>query len=256
MSPVRPARRALRAVRAQSPKRPKPDRKRRGRESRAELATRARRIAERLAREYSDARCALEHETPLQLLVSTILSAQCTDERVNQVTPELFRRFPDAAAIAASAPGELEAVIRSTGFFNNKAKNLRACCRLLVERHGGDVPRTMDELLQLPGVARKTANVVLGTAYGIAAGVVVDTHVLRIARLLKLTRQSDPVKIERDLIALLPPQEWIDFSHRLIWHGRRVCIANRPKCEQCVLADLCPSARVDASVTAARGAAR
>lgn len=210
----------------------------------AEKEARARAIARRLAREYADAECALVHESPLQLLIATILSAQCTDERVNLVTKELFRKYPDARSIAESPPGELEQVIRSTGFFNNKAKNLRACCRLLVERHGGEVPRTMDELLELPGVARKTANVVLGTAFGIASGVVVDTHVIRITRLLRLTRQKDPEKIERDLIRLLPQSEWIDFSHRLIWHGRRVCIARRPQCSRCVLADLCPSARV------------
>jgi endonuclease-3 len=211
----------------------------------AEKEARARAISRRLAREYADAECALVHDTPLQLLIATILSAQCTDERVNLVTKELFRRYRDARSIAESPPGELEQVIRPTGFFNNKAKNLRACCRILVERHGGEVPRTMDELLELPGVARKTANVVLGTAFGVAAGVVVDTHVMRITRLLRLTRQRDPEKIERDLIRLLPQSEWIDFSHRLIWHGRRVCIARRPQCARCVLADLCPSAKVE-----------
>jgi endonuclease-3 len=207
---------------------------------------RARAIVRRLAREYADAECALVHATPLQLLIATILSAQCTDERVNLVTRELFAKYPDARAIAESPPGELEQVIRPTGFFNNKAKNLRGCCRILVEKHGGAVPRTMDELLELPGVARKTANVVLGTAFGVASGVVVDTHVIRITRLLRLTRQSDPEKIERDLTALLPPSEWINFSHRLIWHGRKVCIARRPQCQRCVLADLCPSARAEA----------
>jgi endonuclease-3 len=205
---------------------------------------RARAIARRLAREYADAECALVHETPLQLLIATILSAQCTDERVNLVTKELFRKYPDARAIAESPPGELEQVIRSTGFFNNKAKSLRGCCRILVERYGGEVPHTMEQLLELPGVARKTANVVLGTAFGVAAGVVVDTHVTRITRLLRLTRQRDPEKIERDLIRLLPQSDWIDFSHRLIWHGRRVCIARRPQCSRCVLSDLCPSARL------------
>ena len=206
---------------------------------------RARAIVKRLAREYADAECALVHESPLQLLIATILSAQCTDERVNLVTKELFRRYPDARSIAESPPGELEQVIRSTGFFNNKAKNLRRCCAILVERYGGEVPRTMEQLLELPGVARKTANVVLGTAFGIAAGVVVDTHVMRITRLLRLTRQRDPEKIERDLIRLLPQSDWIDFSHRLIWHGRRICIARRPQCARCVLADLCPSARIE-----------
>jgi endonuclease-3 len=211
----------------------------------SEKVARARAIVRRLAREYADAECALVHATPLQLLIATILSAQCTDERVNLVTRELFAKYPDARAIAESPPGELEQVIRPTGFFNNKAKNLRGCCRILVEKHGGAVPRTMDELLELPGVARKTANVVLGTAFGIASGVVVDTHVIRITRLLRLTRQSDPERIERDLTALLPQSEWINFSHRLIWHGRKVCIARRPQCQRCVLADLCPSARVE-----------
>lgn len=206
------------------------------------LLERARAITHELGRQYGDATCALHHNSPLQLLLATILSAQCTDERVNQVTPALFARFPTAAALAASAPGEVEAIIRPTGFFNAKAKNLRGCCQALVDRHGGEVPRTMEELLLLPGVARKTANVVLGTAFHLATGVVVDTHVLRITRLLGLTRQSAPEKVERDLVALLPESEWIDFSHRLIWHGRKVCIARRPQCHACTLAPLCPSA--------------
>jgi endonuclease III len=213
------------------------------------LIDRARAIATELRRQYGDAQCALDHTSPLQLLLATILSAQCTDERVNQVTPALFTRFPTAAAIAASAPGEVEAIIRPTGFFNAKARHLRGCCQALVDRHGGEVPRTMEELLLLPGVARKTANVVLGTAYRIAAGVVVDTHVLRITRLLGLTRQTTPEKIERDLIALLPESEWIDFSHRLIWHGRKVCIARRPQCHACTLAPWC-----DHAAKLARGA--
>ncbi|MSR46062.1 MAG: endonuclease III [Planctomycetes bacterium] len=203
---------------------------------------RALEIVRALAEEHGDATCALQHRNAFELLVATILSAQCTDARVNQVTPALFARYPTARALAASAPGEVEALIRPTGFFNNKAKNLRGCARALIERHGGEVPRTMEELLFLPGVARKTANVVLGTAYGIAAGVVVDTHVIRITRLLGLTRQSTPEKIERDLAVLLPADEWINFSHRLIWHGRKVCIARRPQCQRCSLAPLCPSA--------------
>ena len=220
----------------------------RRRETADEKRARARKIVARLAREYGDATCALTHASPLELLVATILSAQCTDARVNLVTPGLFAKYPDARAFAESPPGELEEAIRSTGFYNNKAKSLRGCGRRLVEEHGGAVPRTLEELLELPGVARKTANVVLGTAFGIAAGVVVDTHVARIAKLLGLTRESDPVKIERDLMALLPREEWIDFSHRLIWHGRRVCIARRPQCDRCVLADVCPSAFVAARV--------
>jgi endonuclease-3 len=227
-----------------SPARPATAKRRR--ENAEARRSRARTIAARLAREYGDATCALTHANPLQLLVATILSAQCTDARVNLVTPGLFAKYRDARAFAASPPGELEDAIRSTGFFNNKAKSIRGCCRLLVERHGGAVPRTIEELLELPGVARKTANVVLGTAFGIAAGVVVDTHVARLSKLLGLTRASDPVQIERDLIALLPGEQWIDFSHRMIWHGRRVCIARRPQCDRCVLADLCPSAHVAA----------
>ncbi len=208
------------------------------------LRRRALEIVRRLAREYADARCALTHEDPLQLLVATILSAQCTDVRVNLVTKELFRKYRGARDFAASPPGVLEREIRSTGFFRNKARSIRGACAAIATRHGGKVPRTMDELLELPGVARKTANVVLGTAFGIASGVVVDTHVMRIARLLRLTREANPVRIERDLAALLPPETWIDFSHRLIWHGRRVCIARRPRCDGCVVVDLCPSADV------------
>jgi endonuclease-3 len=188
---------------------------------------------------YPDVRCELEHSSPFQLVVATILSAQCTDARVNMVTPTLFARWPDARALAGADQGELERVIHSTGFFRNKAKNLLGMARALVERHDGQVPQSMDELLALPGVARKTANVVLGTAYGIASGVVVDTHVIRLSNLLGLTRHQDPIKIERDLAELVPSTEWIDFSHRLIWHGRRVCIANRPRCNECPLP--CPS---------------
>jgi endonuclease-3 len=188
---------------------------------------------------YPDVRCELDHENAFQLTVATILSAQSTDKRVNMVTPELFRRWPDAAALASADPAELEQVIHSTGFFRNKAKSLLGMARRLVERHDGEVPRTMEEMLELPGVARKTSNVVLGTAYGIASGVVVDTHVMRLSNLLGLTQNTDPVKIELDLQGIIPKDEWIDFSHRLIWHGRRVCIANRPKCGECPLP--CPS---------------
>jgi endonuclease-3 len=200
---------------------------------------RVRKIIDGLAALYPDAHCELDHRNAFELVCATIMSAQCTDERVNKVTPEFFRRWPDAEALAAASPAEVEDVIHSTGFFRNKTKSLIGMARALVEKHGGQVPRTMEELLELPGVARKTANVVLGTAYGIASGVVVDTHVTRLSHLLGLTRQDDPVKIEQDLQQLLPKDVWIDFSHRLIWHGRRVCIARRPKCDRCPLP--CPS---------------
>lgn len=171
-----------------------------------------------------------------------MLSAQCTDKRVNMVTPALFRRFPDAASLAAAEAGEVEALIRSTGFFRNKARNLLGLAKGLVERFGGEVPRTMDELLTLPGVARKTANCVLSNAYGLAEGVVVDTHVLRLSRLLGLTRSSNPARVEEDLCRRFPRESWPILSHRLIWHGRRTCIANRPRCGECALAPRCPSA--------------
>lgn len=199
----------------------------------------ARKIAKALARGYPDAVCALHHDGPFQLLVATILSAQCTDQRVNSVTPALFRRYPDAAALAASRQADVERIIRSLGFFRAKATSLRGMARGLVERFGGEMPRTLDELVSLPGVGRKTANVLLGTAFGIATGVVVDTHVTRITRLLGLTRHTQPEKIERDLMRLLPRVEWVNFSHRLIHHGRRVCIARRPKCPECALLKLC-----------------
>ena len=190
---------------------------------------------------YPDAECALRHGDAFQLLAATILSAQCTDARVNMVTPELFRRWPTPAALAEASQGEVEGVVRSTGFFRNKAKSLRGMAAALRDRHGGAVPRTMEELTALPGAARKTANVVLGTAFGIAEGVVVDTHVGRIARRLGLTKHDDPVKVERDLMAALPREEWTMFSHRLIHHGRRVCTARSPKCGECPVAAMCPS---------------
>jgi len=201
---------------------------------------RAEAIARRLARAYPRATCSLDFETPFQLLIATILSAQCTDRRVNQVTGDLFSRWPTAAALAAAPPRALESVIRSTGFFRAKAKSILGCCRGLVERHGGDVPRTLDDLVRLPGVGRKTANVVLGSAFGEASGVVVDTHVGRLSRRLGLTRHTDAVRAERDLVALLPRRHWIAFSHRLIEHGRTVCSARAPRCDTCVLAVLCP----------------
>ncbi len=195
----------------------------------------------RLKRLYPDATCSLNYETPVQLLVATILSAQCTDERVNMVTPELFRRFPDAAALASAELSEIETLVRSTGFYRNKAKNIQAACRMIVTEYGGEVPKLMEELLKLPGVARKTANVVLAHAYGINAGVTVDTHVKRLSNRLGLTEHDDPVRIERDLIELLPQPDWENWSIRLIYHGRAVCMARNPACERCLLADLCPS---------------
>jgi endonuclease-3 len=201
---------------------------------------RAEAIALRLARAFPHARCSLDFESPFQLLVATILSAQCTDKRVNAVTPDLFGRWPTAESLSAAGRDDLEAVIRSTGFFRAKAKSILGCCQALVERHGGEVPRSLDELVRLPGVGRKTANVVMGSAFGEATGVVVDTHVGRISRRLGLTRHTDAVRAERDLVALLPSRHWIAFSHRLIEHGRTTCAARRPRCEGCVLADLCP----------------
>jgi len=199
-------------------------------------------ILTRLKRAYPDARCALDHRTPYELLVATILSAQCTDVRVNMVTPALFARYPTPAELAEADPGELEAMIRSTGFFRNKTKSLLGMARALVERHQGRVPRTMAELRVLPGVGRKTANVVLGNAFGVDEGIVVDTHVARLSRLLGLTAASDPEKIEQDLTVLVPTRDWTLVSHLLIHHGRQVCVARRPRCDGCVLADLCPSA--------------
>lgn len=197
-------------------------------------------VARRLRKVYPQALCSLDFTSPFQLLIATILSAQCTDKRVNAVTGSLFGRWPTAAALAAANQADVEAVIRSTGFFRAKAKNIRGCCQSLVERHGSEVPRTLEELVRLPGVGRKTANVVLGSGFGLPSGVVVDTHVGRISRRLGLTRHADAVKAERDLIAAIPKSHWIAFSHRLIEHGRAVCTARRPRCEDCPLADLCP----------------
>ena len=210
--------------------------------SAAARRARAGEILTRLTAEYPEARCALQHRSPLELLVATILSAQCTDARVNQVTPALFRRCPDARAYAGASLSELEALVQSTGFFRNKAKALQGLGRALEERHGGEVPATMAELTALPGVGRKTANVVLGNAFGLEEGVVVDTHVARLSARLGLTRESDPVRIESDLVALVPRPAWTLWSHLLIHHGRAVCKAPRPRCGACVLADLCPSA--------------
>ncbi|HUI07114.1 MAG TPA: endonuclease III [Verrucomicrobiae bacterium] len=204
------------------------------------LRDRCRTVLRRLRAAYPDAQCALHHQNPLQLLVATILSAQCTDERVNRVTPALFRKYRSAAAFANAPPGELEAMIRSTGFFRSKARAIRNCCRGIVDKHRGQVPETLDELVQLDGVGRKTANVVLGVAYGKAEGIVVDTHVSRLSQRLGLTRQTMPEKIEADLMPIVPRQDWIDFAHLLIWHGRKRCTARKPECIQCEVAELCP----------------
>jgi len=205
------------------------------------IKIRAKKILERLEHAYPAAQCALRHENPLQLLVSTILSAQCTDERVNQVTQPLFQKYKTAADFAYADPREFEKEIRPTGFFRAKTKSILGATKLLVEKFGGEAPRTMEGLLELPGVARKTANVVLGTAFGIASGVVVDTHVMRLSHRLDLSREDDPKKIERDLIQIVPKSKWIVFSHQLIWHGRLVCQARKPKCPDCPLEDLCYS---------------
>jgi len=213
------------------------------RESAAARVARAEEILERLEEAYPDAHCALDHVDPYQLLVATILSAQCTDARVNLVTPTLFARFPNAVALARGTQEEVEALIRSTGFFRNKGKNLLAMATALVERHGGQVPDTMDELRALPGVGRKTANVILGNAFGRNDGITVDTHVGRIARLLRLTSATDPEKVEQHLMALFPQPKWTLLSHLLISHGRAVCVARRPQCGSCPLAARCPSAK-------------
>jgi len=199
-------------------------------------------LLDRLKQAHPDAACALVHENPFQLLIATILSAQCTDARVNMVTPGLFAKYPDAAAMGAVSQQDLDSIIRSTGFYRNKSKSIRGASLRLTEAFGGDVPRTMDELLSLPGVARKTANVVLGVGYGIADGVVVDTHVVRLSRRLGLSRGKNPEEIEQDLMRIVPREEWIHLSHLLIFHGRRICIARKPKCDVCPVASLCPSA--------------
>ena len=194
---------------------------------------------------YPEVDCELDRDTPFQLLCATILSAQCTDERVNRVTPALFRRFPDAQALSGAELPELEELIRSTGFFRQKAKNLKATAEALLTQHRGELPRTLAELVVLPGVARKTASVVLGTAFGLAEGIVVDTHVQRLAMRLGLTRSSDVKKIEDDLMRVIPRERWIRFSHQIIWHGRRVCFARKPDCGSCSLASFCPSAGLE-----------
>ena len=214
------------------------------RESKIAKRARAASIYDRLHRQYPDSRCALDHRSPLELLVATILSAQCTDKRVNEVTPALFRRYPTAKAYAAAALPELEEMVRPTGFFRNKARALHGLGQALLAEHRGQVPDEMAALRALPGVGRKTANVVLGNAFGKDEGVVVDTHVGRLSRRLGLSFHDDPEKVERDLMALLPRETWTLWSHLLIDHGRNVCLARKPRCGECVLADLCPSAEV------------
>ena len=218
--------------------------RRRTKETPAQLKARARKIVARLEQAYPDATCALHHASALELLVATILSAQSTDARVNMVTPALFAKYRTAGDYAAANPQVLEQEIHSTGFFRNKTKSIIAMAQALTERHGGQVPDTMEALVQLPGVGRKTANVVLGTWFGKNEGIVVDTHVQRLSTLLGLTRERTPEKIEQDLMKLVPRAKWTWFSHTLILHGRRVCIARRPKCEICVVNRWCPSSRV------------
>ncbi len=205
---------------------------------------RARAILKDLGKLYPDAHCALNFENPLQLLIATILSAQCTDVRVNLVTPALFARYSDAQAFADADIAELERLIQSTGFFRNKAKSIKTCCQQLIANHGGQVPATLDKLVPLPGVGRKTANVVLGNAFD-TPGITVDTHVGRLSRRMGFTTHEDAVKVERDLMELIPRKDWTIFSHRMIFHGRQICIARKPKCDDCTLAKHCPKIGVD-----------
>jgi len=214
------------------------------RESKKARAERTLRLLERLAEAYPDSRCSLDHEDAYQLVAATVLSAQCTDAMVNRVTPGLFARYPTPQALADAPLEEIEETIRQVNFFRNKAKSLKGMAQALVERHGGEVPNTLEELVELPGVGRKTANVVLGVGFGIAEGVVVDTHVKRIAYRLGLTREEDPERVERDLLPLLPPESRVVFTHRVIDHGRAVCTARTARCDRCPLNDLCPSSAV------------
>lgn len=207
----------------------------------SELSKRTREINRRLKKVYPDAHCALHHSSAFELLIATILSAQCTDERVNIVTADLFRKYPRCEDYLRVPASELENDIRSTGFFRNKTRSIQGTCQMLIEKYGGRVPETLEELIELPGVARKTANVVLGSWFGIASGVVVDTHVSRLSQRLGITKETQPEKIEAALMRLLPRKEWIEFSHRLIMHGRRICTARKPLCQDCVVERLCPS---------------
>src|SRR2546428_9144430 len=211
------------------------------RETKSQRKERTEKIIKLLKRAHPDAHCALDHSNAFELLVATILSAQCTDERVNIVTANLFRKYRKPEDYLKVPATELQQDIRTTGFFRNKTKSIQGACKMVVEEFGGRVPQTMEELLKLPGVARKTANVVLGVAYGKASGIVVDTHVARLTRRLRLTKNKDAGKIERDLMEIVPRKDWIDFAHLLIFHGRRVCKARRPLCEECVVEKLCPS---------------
>ena len=219
-------------------------RKPRRRESQKARKTRAAEIYDILLAEYPDAECALRHASPYELAVATVLSAQCTDARVNMVTPELFRRYPDPESLSAAIPEQLEDVIRSTGFFRNKTRNLIGMATALIEDHGGELPRNMKELSALPGIGRKTANVILGNAFGIDEGVVVDTHVKRLSNRMGFTKEASPVKIEQDLIKLFPRGVWTMLAHLLIYHGRQVCNARKPRCNKCALSHLCPSSSV------------
>ncbi len=214
------------------------------RESKKARRERAAEVYELLSDEYPEAHCELDFVDPFQLAVATILSAQTTDERVNMVTPDLFARYPDAGALAAARQEDVEEIVRSTGFYRNKAKNIIGFARAVVAEHDGEVPSSMQELRVLPGVGRKTANVILGNAFGIDEGVVVDTHVKRLADLLGFTRESTPEKIEQDLMEVFPKDRWTMLAHLLIWHGRRVCVARKPRCEACAVSHLCPSSRV------------
>jgi endonuclease III len=212
------------------------------RESKKARRERAARIYGALEREYPEARTALEHANPFELAVATILSAQCTDARVNMVTPALFQRFPDAAALAGASPDELEAIIHSTGFFRSKARSLVGMARAVMTEHGGELPGSLAELTKLPGIGRKTANVILGNAFGVDEGVVVDTHVKRLSGRLMFSKEVTPEKIELDLMEVFPRERWTPLSHLLIFHGRKVCVARKPRCRECVVASLCPSA--------------
>ena len=223
------------------------------RESKQAKLTRTEKIIQGLRAAYPDAHCELNHSNALELLIATILSAQCTDKRVNEVTPQLFKRYPSAAAYAEAEPAQLEQAIKSTGFFRNKAKSIRAACQALVPSHQGQVPHTMDELRQLAGVGRKTANVVLGNAFNINCGIVVDTHVARLARRLGLTAETAPEPIEAELMPLVPQDQWTLFSHLLIWHGRRRCFARSPDCAQCEIRGLCPRIGVEKSSASLSG---
>lgn len=200
----------------------------------------AAKVAEILLEHYPRAKCELDFQTPIQLLIATILSAQCTDERVNQVTKSLFHKYPDTAAYARAPLKDLERDIQSTGFYHNKAKSIQSCCQALLERYDGQVPKEIEKLIELPGIGRKTANVVLGTAYGIVTGIVVDTHVTRVSQRLGLTKEKNPEKIELDLLGQFPKKEWIAISNRMIHHGRNICIARKPKCDCCPLGKICP----------------